>query len=133
MGMDPVLTSGVLATLREEAAKAHPLECCGLLLGQGGQVLEVRPTANVHPLPERHFEIDPAALIAAHRAAREGGAQVLGYYHSHPVGPAEPSATDRVTASGDGRIWAIIAGELVRMWLDGPDGFQPLPLRVAAG
>lgn len=133
MGMDPVLTSGILATLLEEAAKAHPLECCGLLLGQGDRVDEARPTANVHPDPARHFEIDPAALIAAHRAARGGGAQVLGYYHSHPTGRAEPSATDRAMASGDGRIWAIVADQTVRLWRDDPTGFQPLPLRVAAG
>ncbi len=133
MGMDPVLTSGVLATLREEAAKAHPLECCGLLLGQGARVEEARPAANVHPDPARHFEIDPAALIAALRAARGGGPQVLGYYHSHPTGLAEPSATDRAMASGDGRIWAIVAGSGVQLWRDGADGFQPLPLRLAAG
>ena len=133
MGMDPVLTSGALATLLEEAAKAHPLECCGLLLGQGTVLAEARPAANVHPDPAHHFEIDPAALIAAHKAARQGGPQVLGYYHSHPTGRAEPSATDCAQASGDGRIWAIVAGDTVRLWRDDADGFEPLPLRVAAG
>lgn len=133
MGMDPVLTSGALATLLEEATRAHPLECCGLLLGRDGVVSEARPAANVHPDPARHFEIDPAALIAAHRAARGGGAEVLGYYHSHPGGGAEPSLTDRAQASGDGRIWAIVAGGGVRWWRDKPDRFEPLPLRVVAG
>ncbi len=133
MGMDPVLTSGALATLLEEAQRAHPLECCGLLLGQHGVVAEARPAANVHPDPARHFEIDPKALIAAHRAARMGGPQVLGYYHSHPTGRAEPSATDRAAASGDGRIWAIVAGGQVRLWRDLPGQFEPLPLRLAAG
>lgn len=133
MGMDPVLTSGALATLLEEATRAHPLECCGLLLGQGARIDAARPAANVHPDPARHFEIDPAALIAAHKAARAGGAQLLGYYHSHPTGVAEPSATDRAMASGDGRIWAIAAQGMVRLWRDAPDGFQPLPLRVAQG
>ena len=85
------------------------------------------------PNPANHFEIDPAALIAAHRAARAGGPQVLGYYHSHPNGRAEPSATDAVQASGDGRIWAIIAGGAVTWWRDAPHGFEPLPTRVAPG
>ena len=133
MGMDPVLTSGALATLLEEARKAHPLECCGLLLGQGGVVSKARPAANVHPDPARHFEIDPAALIAAHRAARGGGPEVLGYYHSHPTGRAEPSDTDRAQASGDGRIWAIVAQGRVQLWRDLPEGFEPLPLRVVGG
>ncbi|MDP3908393.1 M67 family metallopeptidase [Novosphingobium sp.] len=126
------VTSGVLATLLEEATRAHPQECCGLLMGDGA-IARAVPAANVHPEPARHFEIDSAALIAAHRAARAGGLAVLGYYHSHPTGSAQPSATDRAAASGDGRIWAIIAGGTVQLWRDTPDGFEPLPLRVAAG
>ena len=130
--MDPWLTSGALATLREEAEKAHPLECCGLLLGEANRIVEARPVANMHPDPARHFELDPASLIAAHRAARQGGPQVLGYYHSHPGGAAVPSATDQASASGDGRIWAIVAGGEVTLWHDLPGGFQALPLRLAA-
>lgn len=131
--MEPVLTSGAKATLLEEATRAFPRECCGLLLGQGGRIETVLPCANVHASPERHFEIDPAALIAAHRAARHGGPQVLGYYHSHPTGRAEPSPTDRAQASGDGRIWAIVAAGGVTLWRDLPTGFVALPLRLAAG
>ena len=126
------LTSGVTATLLEEAARAHPRECCGLLLGQGAQVDAAMPAANVHSSPHDHFEIDPQTLICAHRAARSGGPQVLGYYHSHPNGRAEPSPTDRAAASGDGRIWAIIAAGTVSWWRDQPGGFEMLPTRVAA-
>jgi proteasome lid subunit RPN8/RPN11 len=124
------LTSGVLATLREEAAQAHPRECCGLLLGHGARIAEVRRCANVHPQAERHFEIDPSALIAAHRAARSGGPQVLGYYHSHPSRDASPSPNDRACAGGDGRVWAIVAGEAVGWWRDTADGFVALPTRI---
>lgn len=131
--MDLAVTSGAMATLLEEAQRAHPLECCGLLLGEQGTVREAQPCANVHPQPACHFEIDPAALIAAHRAARGGGMQVLGYYHSHPNGRAEPSAEDRAQASGDGRIWAIVAGGAVTWWRDMPERFEPLPSRLAAG
>ena len=131
--MEIELTSGALATLREEATKAHPRECCGLLLGQGARIERVVPAANVHPEPERHFEIDPAALIAAHRAARSGGAQVLGYYHSHPNGRAEPSAADIAMAEQAGRIWAIIASGNVLLWRDRADGFTALSSRVVDG
>ena len=131
--MDLELTSGAQATLVEEAAAAHPRECCGLLLGQGARVREIRPAANLHAQPERHFEIDPARLIQAHREARSGGLQVLGYYHSHPNGRAQPSATDRACASGDGRIWAIVAGDAVTWWRDLPGGFEPLSTRSVAG
>ena len=131
--MDLELTSGSAATLVEEAARAHPLECCGLLLGKGVRVLEIRAAANVHADPERHFEIEPAALIAAHRAARSGGLHVLGYYHSHPNGLAQPSTADQASASGDGRIWAIVAGGAVTWWRDLPEGFAALPTRFVAG
>lgn len=110
------------------ARAAHPYECCGLLLGSadGGcvTIAEARPCRNVHPDPARHFEIDPVPLIAAHRAARSGGPAVVGYYHSHPTGSAEPSLTDRAQAAGDGRIWAIVTAGRIGWWHDGADGFE---------
>ncbi|WP_333836525.1 Mov34/MPN/PAD-1 family protein [Novosphingobium sp.] len=112
---------------------AHPCEACGLLLGHGSHIAQAIPTANVAPDPLRHFEIDPAALIAAHRAARAGGPQVLGYFHSHPNGLARPSATDQAQAAGDGRIWAIVAQGAVTLWCDAPSGFAALSYRVADG
>ncbi len=128
--MEIQLTSGALATLLEEATRAHPQECCGLLLGQGARIDRVVPAANVHPDPERHFEIDPATLIAAHRAERAGGRKLLGYYHSHPNGRAEPSAEDNAMAERAGRIWAIIAAGNVLLWRDGAERFVALSSRV---
>ncbi len=122
-----------MATLLAEAARAAPLECCGLLLGRGDRVLEARAAANVAADPARHFEIDPAALFAAHRAARSGSLELVGYYHSHPRGHPVPSATDCAHASGDERIWAIIAGGEVTFWRDGPQGFAALPYAEVAG
>jgi predicted GIY-YIG superfamily endonuclease/proteasome lid subunit RPN8/RPN11 len=116
----------ILPALRAHAAREHPNECCGLLLGEGGRITSIQPAANVHPAPKAHFEIDPAALIAAHREARNGGPQVIGYYHSHPSGPAAPSATDRALAAGDGLVWAIIAAGAISWWRDAPSGFTTL-------
>ena len=109
-----------------EARRAHPHECCGLLLGINGEITEIRPTANVHPDPARFFEIDPQALIDAHRSARGDGPEIVGYYHSHPVGAPEPSATDRAQATGDGRVWAIVGEGRVAFWRDAKDGFEAL-------
>lgn len=117
--MDCPPTSRLERRLIAEAAAAHPHECCGILLGRDGVVEGVVPCDNVHPMPDRHFEIDPAALIAAYRAARGGGPDILGYYHSHPSGFAEPSATDAAMAAGDGRLWAIVAQGAVGWWRDG--------------
>jgi proteasome lid subunit RPN8/RPN11 len=56
-------------------------------------------------------------LIAAHKAARAGGPALVGYYHSHPSGPAEPSVRDTEGAMGDGALWLILAGGGARLWL----------------
>lgn len=131
--MDLEVTSGTIATLLEEATRADPLECCGVLLGAGGRIGQAVPAANVHADPARHFEIDPAVLIAAHRAARAGGPQVLGYYHSHPNGRAGPSDEDFAMAERAGRFWAIIANGAVLWWRDGANGFERLSSRVVDG
>jgi proteasome lid subunit RPN8/RPN11 len=133
MVMPVEVSSDVLATLIAEAARAAPAECCGLLLGHEGRISVVQPAANVAAEPRLRFEIDPAALFAAHRAARGGGLQLIGYYHSHPVGHPRPSAADCEHASGDDRIWAIVAGGNVAFWRDAEGGFEPLSHCVING
>lgn len=117
--MEIEVTRDALTVMRAAARAAHPLEACGLLLGEGARITQARAARNIHPQPQTHFEIDPQALIDAHRAARAGGPEVLGYFHSHPAGPPAPSATDRACAARDGRVWAILAGDAVLFWQDG--------------
>ena len=125
--MGLLVTRDVVELLIAEAGEADPFECCGILLGTGARVSVACPARNVHPEPQTHFEIDPQALIDAHRAARAGGPQVLGYYHSHPAGPPHPSAIDRAEAAHDGLIWAIVCEDAIGWWRDTPDGFTALP------
>jgi proteasome lid subunit RPN8/RPN11 len=99
-----------------EAAIRPDREACGLLLGRGMRVERVVPCRNVAPDPFIAFEIDPAALISAHRNAREGGPAVIGHYHSHPSGSLIPSQRDAQAAAGDGAIWAIVAGGALGWW-----------------
>jgi len=120
------VTRQALETMVAAAAQAAPEEACGLLLGENGRVTQARATPNVALEKATRFEIDPQALFDAHRAARGGGPQLLGYFHSHPAGPPEPSATDRELASGDGKVWAIVAQGMVRFWRDDAKGFEPL-------
>jgi proteasome lid subunit RPN8/RPN11 len=110
------LTAGVMETLRAAARAAHPRECCGLLTGQPGLIEAVVPAANVSPHPETSFEIDPAILLQTHRAARGQQRRVLGHYHSHPDGSAQPSIRDAARAIDNGQIWLIIAGDAVKGW-----------------
>jgi proteasome lid subunit RPN8/RPN11 len=95
-----------------------------LLLGTAERVDGVMAAANVARDPAKQFEIDPATLFAAIRAERAGGPKLVGYYHSHPNGRAEPSETDRAMASGDGKLWLIVAGDAVTGWRGTKGGFE---------
>ncbi|MFC0685662.1 M67 family metallopeptidase [Novosphingobium clariflavum] len=128
--MNVEVTRAVVTALMEEAARCHPEECCGLLLGEGGRVDRAVPAANVAAQRTRHFEIDPAALLAAHRSARGGGPQVLGYFHSHPASQPVPSAVDCEHSTGDLRIWAIIGEGRVAFWRDSGNGFSPMTCKI---
>jgi proteasome lid subunit RPN8/RPN11 len=110
--MNLILSRGQKAAIRAHMRATQPEECCGLLLGdaQTGQVHEVRPTTNVAADRLHHFEIDPAALLAAYKAARSAGPVVLGHYHSHPLGTAQPSTVDAAMAEKRGEIWVIVDG-----------------------
>lgn len=101
-------------------AAADAREVCGLLLGTPDRIEAIIPAANVAADPTRHFELDPAALIAAHRAARSGGRAIIGHYHSHPSGVAAPSPTDAACATPDGSLWLIVGAGEATLWRAGP-------------
>jgi proteasome lid subunit RPN8/RPN11 len=63
----------------------------------------------------RGFEIDPVKpCCAPHRNVRAQGRHVIGHYHSHPNGRAEPSRPrDAARAVENGQIWLIIANDSV--------------------
>jgi desampylase len=127
------IAANVLAAVLADARADPARERCGLLLGSGTAAVRFMHAANVAADPARHFEIDPAVLIAAHRAARAGGPDIIGCYHSHPAGRAEPSATDAAMAAGDGRFWLIVTMDDVRAWqaLPGGDGQRARFVAVA--
>lgn len=53
----------------------------------------MHPLRNVHENPRQGYAIDPLDFL---RVMRQG--EVVGIYHSHPDGPARPSAVDTATA-----------------------------------
>lgn len=126
------ISSALLAQIIYQAAKSSHAEICGLLLGEGNEVREIRPAANVAPDPASRFEIDPATLIAAHRVARNGGMAVLGHYHSHPNGAIEPSPCDADMAPPDGALWLICAPDgRYALWRAGDAGLHGRFIRCA--
>lgn len=127
---DLAIPKKVYRSLLEEADKAGQTESCGLLLGQSGKITSIEAAENVHPTPRTHFEIDPQTLIDAYRAERAGGPEIVGFYHSHPLGNGVPSDTDRASSARDGKVWAIIGYDGLRLWLDAPDGFRALSYQI---
>ncbi|KKC24527.1 Mov34/MPN/PAD-1 family protein [Sphingomonas sp. SRS2] len=126
--MELTISRALQKEIRQAAAVSPNLEICGLLLGRGRVVEAVLPCANVAPAPQDSFEIDPAALIAAHRAARAGGPAIIGHYHSHPRGLATPSARDAEAAEA-GSCWIITAGDDLRGWFAAEAGrFVPMTI-----
>lgn len=129
------ISSLLLAKLQAAVAASPEVERCGLLFGAGGRVTDISFADNIAANPQHHFELDPAHLISAHRAARGGGPAVIGHWHSHPIGTAEPSPEDARSAAPDGRIWLILSASEVRLWRAVENGpvqgrFEPLALAV---
>jgi len=104
------------AQILGEARAAHPGECCGLLegfrtpSGDEFRVTALHPAQNLAPAPDR-FEIAPEDHIKAFKAARANRHLLIGCYHSHPNGRAEPSAADRAGAGEEDLLWLIAADD----------------------
>lgn len=129
------ISSETMAAIRAHAAETPDIEVCGLLFGDVGEITGAQRCANVADSPATSFEVDPAALIAAYKAQRSGGARLIGHYHSHPNGVCAPSETDRAAALDVGRYWMIVAGDEVGLWRVDVVGttLTPLPLREREG
>ena len=85
--------------IRAHGATTYPDECCGALIGTSAdgatRVLEAQPLDNVTAEgPRRRFLVSADDYRAAERHATTAGAELVGFYHSHPDHPAEPSQYD---------------------------------------
>ena len=109
------LSPAQLQAIERAAEAVYPEEACGLLVGRaepGGawQVNAVEASANVAEPPRtRRFEVDPKLRLRLERALRESPDSVMGVYHSHPNGLAEPSETDISMIFEPDMIWLITA------------------------
>ncbi|MDR0196823.1 MAG: M67 family metallopeptidase [Oscillospiraceae bacterium] len=96
------MDDGLKSAVEREGEKAYPNECCGVLFGEVGEsgdkrVRLIEPIVNSHEESEKYhrFLITPDDVLAAELKARSLKFDVLGFYHSHPDCPAEPSDYDR--------------------------------------
>jgi proteasome lid subunit RPN8/RPN11 len=70
-----------------------PNECCGMVGGRDGEATSVVRVANSAASPLR-YEMDPQEQYNALKSIEDGGAELLGIYHSHTKSAAYPSQTD---------------------------------------
>ena len=96
------LADEIIRHARDEA----PNECCGVLLGNGDAVSEVRRAHNVKASPVE-YELDPKEHVEILRAADDAGLDVVGFYHSHTFSEAYPSVTDISKMSDWGYFYLI--------------------------
>ena len=118
-----------LEAIRHHASRGYPEEVCGVLVGRdedgrGRAITRVVPIDNSRVDERaRRYIIPPESLRQAERSAAAAGLDVIGFYHSHPDHPAEPSVYDRehawpwytyvivpvmAGASGEPRAWRLL-------------------------
>jgi proteasome lid subunit RPN8/RPN11 len=127
----------LLAEMRRLAEAAYPEECCGLLIGrreaEAVVVTRQAPSPNVTAGNRRRtFEVSPQVRFDLMRELRDGPETIVGHYHSHPDGAAEPSATDLAMAWEPDLAWVILAvpgGQAAFAVEEGPE-FRAIDLIV---
>ncbi|CAA7621575.1 Mov34/MPN/PAD-1 [Candidatus Terasakiella magnetica] len=142
-----VLTPAQMASIADAAEAAFPAEGCGLLVGTGRRTITVTRLVAAKNLlagdgPDR-FELDPSIHIRMECDLRGTPERIVGHWHSHPDGTAQPSATDLAMAWEPDLVWLIVGvaascsggGQVVQALahrLDCEAGrSHPVPLRIA--
>ena len=94
----PIISRNAINVMKTHGGETYPYECCGALLGRtenGFSVVDAFPLSNsTDEGPRRRFLITPDDYIRAERRASDLGLQLVGFYHSHPDHPAQPSQYD---------------------------------------
>lgn len=115
--------------------ETYPSESCGILLGiRDGEFKKIQmvcPTRNILNSKDA-YEIDPKEQLEVYMMADEHSMEVLGYYHSHPDWPAQPSNTDKAKANQPGCSYIIhsnLTGETRSYVWEGRD-FKPEELKI---
>ncbi|HET7325216.1 MAG TPA: desampylase, partial [Halococcus sp.] len=129
------LTNEVHDALLEHARDGTPEEVCGVLGGRCGsdtRVESVHRVPNVASQPRVEYVIDPEAQLDVMEDIETSGEAVVGFYHSHPDGPNEPSETDVTRATWPGFYYLIVSlpGQTVGTWHWDGERFEREEIRV---
>jgi len=128
-----VLPAAVREAVVDHAREGAPAEVCGALAGARGdpdRVDRAIRTDNAAADPRTAYEIAPERLHAVLVDAEADGDDVVGFYHSHPEGPPEPSPTDEAAATWVDHVYLIVdpGPPTLRAWRWTADGFEAVPL-----
>ncbi|KIA78990.1 hypothetical protein QR66_18410 [Chromobacterium piscinae] len=97
------------------ASEAWPEEACGVVL-ESGALWRCR---NFSARPCEQFELDPVDYAAAEQLGR-----VVGIWHSHPDGTAEPSLVDRAMCERTRLPWHVVSHPGGDYRVVAPEGWQ---------
>jgi proteasome lid subunit RPN8/RPN11 len=130
------LPAALAGEIRHQAAAADPRECCGLLEGMrkdGNFRVTALHSARNLAMDTDRFDIDPRDHVAASKAARARGHEIIGCYHSHPDGYAQPSARDLAGAGEEDFLWLIAAGAELAAFVYLGGGFVGADCMISSG
>jgi cysteine synthase B len=90
------ISGASLLDIRRHGERVYPDECCGALIGsRAGEAGEAFALSNTTDGERRRrFLVGPREYREAEARAAATHRELVGFYHSHPDHPAEPSAFD---------------------------------------
>ena len=97
------------AQILTEVERLAPEEACGLLAGIGDRVVVSIPVTNALHSPVR-FRMEPLEQLKAFQRMEAQGWELIGIYHSHPLGQDMPSQTDIDEAYYPETVYVIVSG-----------------------
>lgn len=123
-----------LEEMSAHVQRCLPEEGCGLLAGMDASVLLTMPIANQRHSPVG-YNMEPRELLEALLYLRAHNLEMLGSYHSHPLGLSEPSSRDIMEFAYPGTAMVILTKEKNRWHIRGfeiiSDRFLEIALQIS--
>lgn len=132
-----MLTLSIPKTIYEQilqqAINEKPLESCGILAGQDGQVEKFYPMTNSDQ-SKYHYRMVPEEQFRVVNDIRQSGLKMLAIYHSHPETPARLSNEDLRLALTPGVVYVIVSLQnkepVIKGFLINDQKFKEIPIQI---
>ena len=111
--MTLTLPTAIADAIQEHARAGAPEEIVGILAGHrengNSTVTRAYRATNAAKRPRTRYEIAPQMELELLDRIDDAGLETVGFYHSHPKGPIEPSETDAELAAWPGYSYVIVS------------------------